>query len=119
MFPDNAALAFSPDGRRLAFSAGHEASVWDVMTGEQVKSWRLSEGLGDRLAFPGPNRLLLFRVETESGELGPFAAFDPIKHPRVCRVETFRCRTAEATRRDSRFQPPCLTRPARPMENTM
>lgn len=85
-FPDNAALAFSPDGRRFCFSGGHEASVWDVATGEMVKTWRLSEGLSDRLAFPGPNRLLLFRVETEIGEFGPFGPIDPIKYPRVCRV---------------------------------
>ena len=83
---DNAALAFSPDGRRFAFSAGHEASLWDVVSGDLIKTWKLFEGLGDRLAFPEPNRLLLFRVETETGELGPFGTVDPIKHPRVCRV---------------------------------
>jgi len=83
---DNAALAFSPDGRRFGFSAGHEASLWDVATGELVQTWQLFEGLGDRLAFSGPDRLLLFRVETVSGELGPFGPVDPIKHPRVCRV---------------------------------
>jgi len=83
---DNAALAFSPVGRQLAFSAGHEASLWDVTTGELVKTWKLSEGLSDRLAFAGPNQLLLFRVETETGEFGPFGPVDPIKYPRVCRV---------------------------------
>jgi len=85
-FTDNAALAFSPDGRRLAFSAGHEASVWDVVTGELVKSWPLSEGLNDRLAFTAANRLMLFRVETETGEVGPFSEFPASKYPRVCRV---------------------------------
>jgi WD40 repeat protein len=85
-FTDNAALAFSPDGRRLAFSAGHEASLWDVTTGEPIKTWKLHEGLSDRLAFPEPNRLLLFREETETGEVGPFSNFDPRKYPRVCRV---------------------------------
>jgi hypothetical protein len=33
-----------------------------------------------------PGRLLLFRAETETGELGPFGPVDPIKYPRVCRV---------------------------------
>jgi eukaryotic-like serine/threonine-protein kinase len=85
-FFDNAALAFSPDGRQLAFSAGTEASLWDVVTGEAIKTWKLPPGLVDQLAFYGPNRLLSFREETESGEVGPFSNFDPIKHPRVCRV---------------------------------
>ncbi len=66
-FTDNAALAFSSDGRRLAYSAGREASLWDVATGEPIKTWRLAEGLSDRLAFAEANRLLLFRVETETG----------------------------------------------------
>jgi WD40 repeat protein len=85
-FNDNAALAFSPDGRRFAFSAGHEASLWDVTTGEPIKRWSLHEGLVDKLAFPAPDRLLLFRTETENGEFGPFSNFHPRKYPRVCRV---------------------------------
>jgi WD40 repeat protein len=84
--PDNAALAFSPDGRQLACSAGREASLWDVATGEAIKTWRLPAGLVDQMAFNEPNRLLLFREETETGEVGPFSEFDPIKYPRVCRV---------------------------------
>jgi len=83
---DNTALAFSPDGRRFSFSAGQEASLWDLATGELIKTWKLPAGLGDRLAFPESNRLLLFRMETETGEVGPFTDFDPIKYPRVCRV---------------------------------
>ena len=85
-FPDNAALAFSPDGKQFAFSADHEASLWDVVTGDLVKTWKIPEGLCDHLAFPEVNRLLLFRVETESGELGPFTQVDAIKYPRVCWV---------------------------------
>ena len=50
-FVDNAALAFSPDGRRFAFSAGQEAALWDVATGELTKTWKLPPGLADRLAF--------------------------------------------------------------------
>ncbi len=85
-FTDNAGLAFNSDGRRFAFSAGREASLWDVATGEAIKTWRLPEGLSDRLAFPEPNRLLLFREETESGEVGPFGPVNAPKHRRVCRV---------------------------------
>jgi WD40 repeat protein/tRNA A-37 threonylcarbamoyl transferase component Bud32 len=83
---DSAALAFSPDGRQFAFSAGRDASLWDVATGEPIKTWRLPEGLVERFAFPDPDRLLLFRVETETGEVGPFSNADRRKHPRVCRV---------------------------------
>jgi WD40 repeat protein/serine/threonine protein kinase len=85
-FTDNAAMAFSPDGRRFAFSGGHEASLWDVKTGDLLKTWRLHEGLSDRLAFPEPNHLLLFRVETETADVGPSGGEDSVKHPRVCRV---------------------------------
>jgi len=83
---DNAALAFSRDGRQLAFSSGTEASLWDAVTGESIKTWKLPRGLVDQMAFYGPNRLLLFREETESGEVGPFAEFDSTKYPRVCRI---------------------------------
>jgi len=83
---DNAGLAFSPDSRRFAFAAGQEASLWDMATGELTRSWKLPPGLGDRLAFPGGNRLLLFHTETETGEVGPFGPNDPVKYPRVCRV---------------------------------
>ena len=79
-------MAFSPDGRHLAFAAGKEASLWDTSTGELTSSWQLSAGLVDRLAFPHANHLFLYRVETETGEVGPFTAADPSKHPRVCRV---------------------------------
>ena len=83
---DNAALAFTQDGNQFGFSAGQEASLWDTKTGEVIKTWRLPKGLTDQMAFPEPGRLLLFRTETESGDVGPFTAFDPRKYPRVCRV---------------------------------
>ena len=70
----------------MAFASGREASLWDLATGEQIKTWRLPEGLNDRLAFPEPNRLLLYRVETKTGKVGPFSNFDSHVYPRVCRV---------------------------------
>ena len=83
---DNVGLAFSPDGRRFGFSAGHEASLWEVATGEAIKTWTLPAGLVNQIAFMDLNRLLLFRVETETGEVGPFSAYHPTQYPRVCRV---------------------------------
>jgi serine/threonine protein kinase/WD40 repeat protein len=83
---DNSAFGFSPDGSQFAFASGEEASLWDVATGELTKTWKLFPGLGERLAFAEPNRLLLFRVETETGEHGPFGGTHPVKYPRVYRV---------------------------------
>ena len=53
-FTDSAALAFSPDGRQFAFSAGHEASLWDVGTGELIRSWRCPKASSNR--WPSPSR---------------------------------------------------------------
>jgi hypothetical protein len=83
---DNAAMVFSPDGQRFAFSAGREASLWDMTTGTLTRTWRLPPGLVDRMAFSDENRLLLYREETKGGELGPFSENDPVAHPRVCRI---------------------------------
>eukprot|EP00913_Durusdinium_trenchii_P022811 g21415.t1 len=61
---DNAALAFSRDGKRFAFAAGMTASLWEVSTGRHVRNWTLPEGLQDRLVFhPTGNRLLSMRCE--------------------------------------------------------
>jgi serine/threonine protein kinase/WD40 repeat protein len=83
---DNAALAFSPDGTRFAFAAGRQASLWNVETGEKIATWPLHEGLVDLLAFAGTERLLSFRVETLSGETGPFSKTSYEKDPRVYRI---------------------------------
>ena len=85
-FADNVALAFSADGGQIAFSGGHEASLWDVATGELIRTWALPEGLLDSMAFPEVGRLLLYREETFSGEGGPFTQYRPDKYPRVCRL---------------------------------
>src|SRR5439155_2148694 len=37
---DNAALALSADGRRLAYCAGTEARCWDVVTGKELRRWQ-------------------------------------------------------------------------------
>jgi eukaryotic-like serine/threonine-protein kinase len=84
---DNAGLAFSPDGRRLALSTGREARLWDVEKGETLRSWRLPQGLCDALVFSGPDSLLLLRNETRDLSAGPFFnEYRPDKYPRVCRL---------------------------------
>jgi WD40 repeat protein len=66
---DNAALAFSPNGDRLAFSTGKTAKLWDVESGKETRSWILSPGIGDQLAFdPTAKKLMLVRLETEKRE---------------------------------------------------
>jgi WD40 repeat protein len=67
--PDNADLAFSPDGTRLAFAAGSAARLWEVESGKELGSWRWPVGLADRLAFPAPDQVLLFRMEGVPGGL--------------------------------------------------
>lgn len=90
-FIDNAALAFSPDGRRLAFSGGHQAQLWDIDAGEELRGWSFRqreadhEGFLDALAFTKPDQLLLVRMETKDGTARPYGTH-PIDHPRVIRL---------------------------------
>jgi serine/threonine protein kinase/WD40 repeat protein len=63
---DNAALAFSPDGHRLALTAGRGADLWDLDAGCRLWSMTLPHGLVDSLAFPVADRLLSFRAESVS-----------------------------------------------------
>lgn len=86
LFADNAALAFRPDGRQLAFSAGREAVAWDVASGRELRRWELYTGFVDQLAYAGPDRLVSLRVETQDGRLGPYRNAPPAQHPRVCRL---------------------------------
>lgn len=66
-YADRAALAFSPDGRRLACAAEREAILWDTTTGHKLARWPLPLGSRNLLAFSSSNALLLFRVENEKG----------------------------------------------------
>jgi WD40 repeat protein len=84
---DNAALAISPDGRRLAFAGGSTASLWDIASGKQLRRWELPPALTDALAFDSAGkRLLSFRYETEGGIEPPYDKTDRRLHPRVCRI---------------------------------
>jgi WD40 repeat protein len=83
--PDNAALAFSPDGRRLAFCADREARLWDIDQDRIVATWALPRGLIDRMAYDRDGRLLLVRTERKD-DPGSGAALDFRRHPWVCRA---------------------------------
>jgi len=83
---DNAALAFSPDGKMLAFTTFNDGRLWDTESGRQLKAWKLNPGLADVLAFDAKGRLISCRVETRDGKLGPLSNSLPSEHPRVCRI---------------------------------
>jgi WD40 repeat protein len=83
---DNSAVAFSPDHRRLAFSAGTSARLWDTESGRELARWDgLPPGLADVLAFPPDGGLLLFRVETPDERVPRFGS-DPKEYPRIGRA---------------------------------
>jgi serine/threonine protein kinase/WD40 repeat protein len=83
-FADNAALAFDPDGRRLAYASGREAILWDIATGKALNVWRLPEGFQDNLAFRA-DQLLSIRVETPDERVRPYGT-SPKKYPRIVRA---------------------------------
>jgi WD40 repeat protein len=68
--PD-AALAFSPEGNRLALSGGEQAMLWEVPTGKVLGRWRLPPGRKDALAFPTTEQLFLLRSEAAPAESHP------------------------------------------------
>ena len=80
-----AGLAFSPDSRRFALAAGHEARLWTLDTGRVERRWALPEGLNDNLAFHGDGRLLSLRTETDDPAIPPYDT-DPSRYPRVGRL---------------------------------
>jgi WD40 repeat protein len=63
---DQGALAFSPNGRRLACATASEACLCDTTTGKKISNWALPPGSRNLLAFPNSNSLLLFREEDEN-----------------------------------------------------
>jgi serine/threonine protein kinase/WD40 repeat protein len=82
-FVDNSALAISPDNRRLAFSSGREARLWDLETGQILGRWTLPEGLLDHMVFQGKDRLILARAETSDPTVPPYGSgSDPARYPR-------------------------------------
>jgi len=103
---DNAGLAFSPDGRRLAVSAGHEAKMWDLDTGEST-TWQLPEGLDDTLAFDATGkRLFLFRMETSDWNHPPYGSSSPHRqYPRVLRMRELLTRPERDLRRPGKHNP--------------
>jgi len=85
-YVDNAAIAFSRNGDRIAFSAGNSARLWDLKSGTLLNQWdKLPPGMQDHLVFDNEGRLLSIRFETVVMLAKPFEN-DRIKNPFVCRV---------------------------------
>jgi hypothetical protein len=80
---DNADLCFSPDGKRLAVSAGNTATLWDLDTGLS-RQWTLPWGMTEAIAFSEPDHLFLMRAEVRDGSRSPDAGAPTGKYPRVC-----------------------------------
>jgi WD40 repeat protein len=83
---DNSGLAFSPDGKRFAFSSGNRAMLWEVETGTELGVWPLPEGLADALAFRGLDQLVLLRRESADVKIPLYSAVSLDDNPRVMRL---------------------------------
>jgi WD40 repeat protein len=88
LYPDNAGLAVSADERRIAFASNRTACLWDIETGEMLKTWGpLPKGLCDKLAFPDEGHLILIRAETTDPETPPYGrAWHPTQPAQICAV---------------------------------
>ena len=88
VYAQSAGLAIDMDERRIAVVAGSEAKIWDIDSGNELKSLPpLPFGFLDTLVFKDHDTLILARQES----IDPaFPAFGPNEHPdknpRVCRV---------------------------------
>ncbi|MDX2035243.1 MAG: serine/threonine-protein kinase [Isosphaeraceae bacterium] len=85
-FSDNAGVAVSPDERRIAFASHRTACLWDIGTGEVLRTWSgLPIGYCDKLAWPEEGRLILIRAETTDPETPPYVGgWGPTQPARVC-----------------------------------
>src|SRR5262249_12531536 len=81
---DNAGMAFSPDGKRFAFSAGRRASLWEIGSGKQITFWPLHIGFVDHIGFDSvEDKLVLFRVESDRPDIPPWG-IEGRHRPKLC-----------------------------------
>ena len=88
VYAQSAGLALDADERRVAVVAGSEAKVWDIDSGNELKSVNLkNRGFLDSLVFRDPDTLVSARQESIDPEFPPFGPNPhPDRNPRVCRV---------------------------------
>jgi WD40 repeat protein len=79
---DNAGLAFNHDGTQFACLTGTEAKLWDLRSGEEMRSWSMRAGSIDKLTFDPAGSLIAARIERRNGEGLPTSQTKDI----VCRV---------------------------------
>jgi WD40 repeat protein len=73
MDTERPALAFSPDGTRLAFAGGGEADLWHLQRPGAVRSWSLDRkipgfraaALHNALSYSAADRLILMQIDLE------------------------------------------------------
>jgi WD40 repeat protein len=65
---DSAGGHFDRTGQRFAFSAGHEARLYDLTSGLLLSHWGLEHGRSDAIQWDDRGRLLLLRWERLSNE---------------------------------------------------
>ena len=81
-----AALALNQDGTQLAFASDRIVKWWVVGSGQTRNERRIPAGIGNTLAFAGPDALLLFRQENSQPGVVPYPEADPKDYPRLCRL---------------------------------
>jgi WD40 repeat protein len=115
LWVDNAALAFSPEGRRLAFAGSSatagRAKLWDLGTGQELGSWSFSPGHNNVLAFHPSGKLILAQIEPRSGKRLMDENWHPRSDPPVLRVRDLSGETpkqlCEVTQFDLYIDWPC------------
>ena len=87
VYAQSAGLSIDADERRIAVVAGSEAKVWDIDSGNELKSVNLPPGFLDSLVFKDRVTLVSARQESIDPEFRPFGPNPhPDRTPRVCRV---------------------------------
>jgi WD40 repeat protein len=68
--PDNSAVAFDADGRRLAFGAGRKVTLYDLSERKLVRSWEVPLGFCESIRFEERNKLLFLHAEVDAQRNG-------------------------------------------------
>jgi WD40 repeat protein len=111
-YADNAALAFSPDGREIAFATFGIACVWDCGSGRLTLSRsHLPGGWAQQLAYDTAGRLLLLQWDRPASETSGICCVRDLRaqDPLACIAQFRPCRRilCSALSRDGRWAVVC------------
>jgi serine/threonine protein kinase/WD40 repeat protein len=96
LYADNAAVALSDDGSKVAAASGRFVGLWDVSTGALNREWRLPPAIGNEIAFRHDGKVRIVRLEQLSMRDFPVSPFRFPEHPRVVRVRDLSAHDSEA-----------------------